>query len=272
MTQQFVSAQHYWHACASFPVFPCWPMDLSNEKQRRFNKPLICRWSTVHLLRPLHRTRFVAHSVRIIVAFKARGKQLGWFRTTSLEWNLCASTHLSKQAELWIGRFFSPPRPASVYIAEARTARVNRELLQLKGSPCRMTDTSWGDPARRVCDPRRNIGVTLGHRLTTLAQRHADVSRLYLRDLTLQWYLYFTLLPWHHRPLRTPRLNQWTQNICIAFVHCWTNVEDVGPTLYKFYTNVLCLLGFLSPLFTLFIFLEILQWETYIKWYYLFFS
>ena len=30
---------------------------------------------------------------------------------------------------------------------------------------------------------------------------------------------------------------------CIIFVQCWTNVEDVGPTLYKYYTNVLCLLG-----------------------------
>ena len=26
-------------------------------------------------------------------------------------------------------------------------------------------------------------------------------------------------------------------------MRCWTNVEDVGPTLYKCYTNVLCLLG-----------------------------
>ena len=29
-----------------------------------------------------------------------------------------------------------------------------------------------------------------------------------------------------------------TQNICITFVQCWTNVFDVGPTLYKCYTNV----------------------------------
>ena len=35
-----------------------------------------------------------------------------------------------------------------------------------------------------------------------------------------------------------------TQNIWITFVQCWTNVEDVGPTLYKWYTNVLCLLGY----------------------------
>ena len=32
--------------------------------------------------------------------------------------------------------------------------------------------------------------------------------------------------------------SQLTQNICITFIQCWTNVEDVGPTLYKCYTNV----------------------------------
>ena len=36
---------------------------------------------------------------------------------------------------------------------------------------------------------------------------------------------------------------QQTQNICITFVQPWSSVEDVGPTLYKYYTNVLCLLG-----------------------------
>ena len=29
----------------------------------------------------------------------------------------------------------------------------------------------------------------------------------------------------------------------MTFIQCWTNVEDVGTTLYKCYTNVLCLLG-----------------------------
>ena len=29
----------------------------------------------------------------------------------------------------------------------------------------------------------------------------------------------------------------------MTFVKCWTNVFDVGPTLYKCHTNVLCLLG-----------------------------
>ena len=42
-------------------------------------------------------------------------------------------------------------------------------------------------------------------------------------------------------------ITQQTQNICITFIQCWTNVEDVGPTLYKCYTNVLCLLGTESP-------------------------
>ena len=41
---------------------------------------------------------------------------------------------------------------------------------------------------------------------------------------------------------------QQTQNICITFKQCWANVEDVGPTLYEFYTNVLCLLGIDRPL------------------------
>ena len=38
-------------------------------------------------------------------------------------------------------------------------------------------------------------------------------------------------------------LTQQTQNICIAFVQRRPSVFDVGPTLYKCYTNVSCLLG-----------------------------
>ena len=37
--------------------------------------------------------------------------------------------------------------------------------------------------------------------------------------------------------------SQQTQNMCITFEQWRTNVEDVGTTLYKCYTNVLCLLG-----------------------------
>ena len=34
-----------------------------------------------------------------------------------------------------------------------------------------------------------------------------------------------------------PATSQWTQNICITFVQCWTNVKDIRPTLYKRYTK-----------------------------------
>ena len=40
----------------------------------------------------------------------------------------------------------------------------------------------------------------------------------------------------------TPQ-SQSAHNIRKIFVQCRPNVEDVGPTLYKCYTNVLCLLG-----------------------------
>ena len=36
---------------------------------------------------------------------------------------------------------------------------------------------------------------------------------------------------------------QQTRNICIAFVQRRLKVFDVGTTLYKCFTNVLCLLG-----------------------------
>ena len=41
--------------------------------------------------------------------------------------------------------------------------------------------------------------------------------------------------------LSSPR-SQQTQNILITFVQRWSSVEDIGPTLYKCYTNRLCLL------------------------------
>ena len=46
-------------------------------------------------------------------------------------------------------------------------------------------------------------------------------------------------------------LSHCAQNICITFIQRWTNVEDVGPTLYKCYANVLCLLGCLTRCWTL---------------------
>ena len=35
------------------------------------------------------------------------------------------------------------------------------------------------------------------------------------------------------------RISQQTQNISITFMQCWSNFQDVGPTLYKCYKNAL---------------------------------
>ena len=43
--------------------------------------------------------------------------------------------------------------------------------------------------------------------------------------------------------IRYLELTQQTQNICITFIQRRPNVFDVGPTLHKCYTNVLCFLG-----------------------------
>ena len=37
-------------------------------------------------------------------------------------------------------------------------------------------------------------------------------------------------------------ISKWAQDMCITFVQRRPDVEDVGPTLYKCYTHVLCLL------------------------------
>ena len=39
---------------------------------------------------------------------------------------------------------------------------------------------------------------------------------------------------------------QQTQSICIALIQCRPNFVDLGPTLYKCNTDVLCLLGMTS--------------------------
>ena len=44
------------------------------------------------------------------------------------------------------------------------------------------------------------------------------------------FYEYYSQIPSNHKT-------------CKAFVQCWTSVEDIALMLYKYYTNVLCLLG-----------------------------
>ena len=54
-----------------------------------------------------------------------------------------------------------------------------------------------------------------------------------------------TVLLWVFRNRLTLCVYRHTVNTThlYDFVQCWTNGEDVGPTLYKCYTNVLCLLA-----------------------------
>ena len=49
-------------------------------------------------------------------------------------------------------------------------------------------------------------------------------------------------------PQTTLTTSQQTQNICVTLIQCWTNVKDIGPMLYKFFTNVLFLVGFCSAI------------------------
>ena len=76
----------------------------------------------------------------------------------------------------------------------------------------------------------------------SLSHQSAEVE---MSVTKLQW-------PWQHSTILETTLFMYTkqtQNICITFVECWTNVEDVGGTLWKFYTNVLYLLQGSTPPF-----------------------
>ena len=49
---------------------------------------------------------------------------------------------------------------------------------------------------------------------------------------------------WRETTEKGENLNsQQTQSICITFIQLRLKVFDVGPTLYKCYTEVMCLLG-----------------------------
>ena len=61
------------------------------------------------------------------------------------------------------------------------------------------------------------------------------------RDTTVEWAdgVVKLLLNGRCIHIHIPAVHtKGTQNICITFIQCCTNVEDVGPTLYKSYTNV----------------------------------
>ena len=62
--------------------------------------------------------------------------------------------------------------------------------------------------------------------------------------LTQHWVNVSCLLDaYQAKPNKHKTFVQRFYNVCITFVQRRPNVFDVGPTLYKCYTNVLCLLG-----------------------------
>ena len=56
-----------------------------------------------------------------------------------------------------------------------------------------------------------------------------------------------------HGNIRRVSVNsQQTQSFCMTFVQCWTNVEDVGPALYKMLYKCFVFVGY-HKLMTMFI-------------------
>ena len=75
----------------------------------------------------------------------------------------------------------------------------------------------------KVCYPSKQKTICITFCTTSAERRRSNI---------VQMLCYLCLLG-----------TQYTQNICITFIQRRPNVFDAGPTLYKCYTNILCLLG-----------------------------
>ena len=105
----------------------------------------------------------------------------------------------------------------------------------------------------------RYIGVNIMIKLL-LKSFHNQFSLLSVwRNINVCWYRFFLkrlkqVRKHEHYKLKYYQehiigATQQTHIICITFIQRRPNVFDVGPTLYKCYTNVLCLLGmYVSPM------------------------
>ena len=94
-----------------------------------------------------------------------------------------------------------------------------------------------------LCEPK--YGNTcidiLGSRLSRISIINPMRTRLaYLLTFgCLEYHMAYILLLLGHRSIT----NTITGIASLTFVQWWVTLEDVGPTLYKCYTNVVCLLG-----------------------------
>ena len=98
-------------------------------------------------------------------------------------------------------------------------------------SPKTRTGQVWTSRRRGGCDLWLSTGICRSHWGTLALNGSQPMEQIVLTRSTAG--------------SRIPQVNtnQQTQNICKTCIQCWTNVEDVGPTSYTCYTNVLCLLG-----------------------------
>ena len=108
------------------------------------------------------------------------------------------------------------------------------------------------DTVTQCCFNAGPPSETLAQQLTTIGSKsrvcwdknNADIARqpTNLQYKTKKQYAHISkqILP---SGLSQQTLSQQTQNICITFIQRWPNVLNVGPTLHKFYTDSLYLLG-----------------------------
>ena len=95
-----------------------------------------------------------------------------------------------------------------------------------------------------------------------ILERHLWVNNSKPWPLLSRWLANkLTVLLWGCRNWLTPSLYWHPVNTkhLYDFIQCWANVEDVWPTLYKCYRNMLCLLGRRTFSQTLYISLMLVQ-------------
>ena len=83
---------------------------------------------------------------------------------------------------------------------------------------------------------------------TTITERQTTVTAYFLSEqilLVASQNICMTFVQcWTNVEDGWPTLSQQTQNMCMTFVQRRPNVFDVGPTLYKCHADVLCLLEY----------------------------
>ena len=151
-------------------------------------------------------------------------KELKVLSTVKIRW-----TNIPQKAIVPVGR----PRPYSIIILNMRfiSKASLKASSQITASSYILERHLWVNNSK----PLPLLGCWLANKLTVLLRGCGNC-------LTPSLY-------WH--PVNTKHLYD--------FMPCSTNVEDVGPTLYKCYTNVLCLLGRRTFSQTLYIYSMLVQ-------------